>query len=121
MLKDCRVLIAEDEALIACDLACCVEAAHGQVIGPFATVKKGMAFLVDGDVQAAILDVRLADGEVTPVALHLLEHKKVVVFHTASDIPAEVVRRHGELPLCKKPMLAERVILHLARTLGQST
>ncbi len=119
MLQDCRVLIAEDELLIAMDLAHAVEAAYGQVAGPFATVKDGLAYLADNDVHAAILDVHLADRDVEPLALTLLGKGKAVVFHTASSVPTAVIERHGQVPVCRKPMQPERVVLHLAKVLGR--
>lgn len=114
MLDNCRVLIAEDEGLIALDLAHAVEAAKGEPVGPFATVKEGLGYLAQNDVHAAILDVRLADRDVSPLAVALLDRGKAVVFHTASDIPDEVASRYGPQPVCRKPMLPDRVVRHLA-------
>lgn len=121
MLNDCRVLIAEDEALIALDLAHAVEAAKGQPVGPFATVKDGLVYLAHNDVHAAILDVRLADRDVAPLALTLLDRGRPVVFHTASDVPREVARRYGALTICRKPLPAEHVVLQLAKALGRAS
>ncbi len=119
MLSKCRVLIAEDEALVACDLAYSVQAARGEVVGPFATVADGLVYLANDDVHAAILDVHLADRDVTPIAVLLLERGRPVVFHSASGVPAEIRDRFGELPLCKKPAPPEHVIWHLARAIGR--
>jgi DNA-binding NarL/FixJ family response regulator len=119
MLKDCRVLIAEDEAFVALDLTRAVEAAHGEVVGPFATVREGLVYLAHDDVHAAILDVHLADRDVEPLAVALLDRGRPVVFHSASNIPGEVTRRFGELPICRKPLRADYVVLHLAKALGR--
>ena len=120
MLNDRRVLIAEDEAMVALDLAHSVEAAHGEVVGPFATVKDGLVYLAHDDVHAAILDVHLADRDVSPLALTLLKRGSPVVFHTSSDIPEEIVKRHGRLPICRKPIPAEHVVFHLGKALGNA-
>lgn len=120
MLSQCRVLIAEDEAIVALDLAHAVEAQHGEVAGPFASVRDGLVYLAHNDVHAAILDVHLSDRDVEPLALTLLGKGKAVVFHTASRVPAAVTDRHGHVPVCRKPMAPERVVLHLARALGRS-
>ncbi len=120
MLNDCRVLIAEDEALIAYDLAHSVEVAHGTVIGPFATVKDGLTYLAHDDVHAAILDVHLADRDVAPLASALLDRGRAVVFHTASNVPSELADRYGELAICPKPLPAEQVVLHLAKAMGRT-
>ncbi len=120
MLDQCRVLIAEDEALVALDLAHAVEAAQGEVAGPFATVKDGLVYLAHNDVHAAILDIHLANQVVTPIAMALLDRGKSVVFHSASDIPAEVTARHGKVPICRKPMRPDLVVWHLAKALGRA-
>src|ERR1022692_251398 len=121
MLRDCRVLIAEDEALIALDLAHAVEAAKGEPVGPFATVKDGLVYLAHNDVHAAILDVHLADRDVAPLAMALLDHGTPVVFHSASEIPKEVAERYGPLPICRKPTPAPHVVLHVAKVLGRAS
>ncbi len=120
MLRDVRVLIAEDEALIAMDLAHSVLAAHGEVAGPFATVKDGLVYLAQNDVHAAILDVHLADRDVAPLARALLDRGRHVVFHTASHLPSELADRYGDLPICPKPLPAEHVVHHLAKTMGRA-
>jgi DNA-binding NarL/FixJ family response regulator len=117
MLDRRQVLIAEDEALVALDLAHAVEAAQGEVVGPFATVKDGLVYLARNDVHAAILDVHLADRDVEPLALALLDKGKAVVFHTASSVPAAVIDRHGAQPVCRKPMAPDRVVWHLVKAL----
>ncbi|MDQ2860385.1 MAG: hypothetical protein M3T55_06590 [Pseudomonadota bacterium] len=119
MLNDCRVLIAEDETLVASELSHSVEAAHGEVVGPFATVKDGLVYLEYGDVHAAILDVHLADRDAAPLAMALLNRGRHVVFHTASVVPTEITHRYGDVTICHKPMAPDRVILHLAKAMGR--
>jgi DNA-binding NarL/FixJ family response regulator len=115
MLNHRRILIAEDEALIAYELAQAVEDAGGEVVGPVATVREGLELLSKEEVHAAILDVRLVDRDVAPIAAVLLEKGKVVVFHTASPVPAEIVDRFGVPVVCPKPMQSGQVIIRLAR------
>jgi DNA-binding NarL/FixJ family response regulator len=119
MLNRRRILIAEDEALIAYELAQAVEAAGGEVVGPVASVREGLQLLSNEDVHAAILDVRLVDRDVAPIAAVLLEQGKVVVFHTASPVPAEIVDRFGAPIICPKPMQSRHVITRLARLIGE--
>lgn len=61
MLTGRRVLIAEDEPILALDRALSIEEARGEVVGPVATVAEALAMLAAGWVEAAILDVHLAD------------------------------------------------------------
>ena len=67
-LSRCNILIVEDQAIIALDLESAVEEANGQVIGPASTVREALKLLHANEVDAAILDANLPDGDVTPVA-----------------------------------------------------
>ena len=118
MLNHCRILIAEDEAVIAYELAQAVEQAGGEVVGPVASVKEGLLLLLHQPVHAAILDVRLLDRDIAPIAAALLEQGKKVVFHTASPVPFEIIERFGVPVVCQKPMLSEHVVTRLALLIG---
>jgi DNA-binding NarL/FixJ family response regulator len=118
MLAGRRVLIAEDEPLIAMALAHAVEAAHGEVAGPVSSVEEGLALIAKRSVHAAILDVRLIDRDVAPVARLLLAQGRAVVFHTASPVPEEIFARHGNVVICEKPMASEAVVRRLARLIA---
>src|SRR5215213_268091 len=67
MLFGACVLVAEDECIIAMDLADTFESAGATVIGPAATVREALRLLATKPVDRAFLDFNLADGEVTPV------------------------------------------------------
>jgi DNA-binding LytR/AlgR family response regulator len=114
MLNRRRILIAEDEALIAYELTKAVEDADGEVVGPVDSVKEALRLLAGEEIHAAILDVQLVDRDVAPIAAALLEQGKAVVFHTASPVPAEIARRVGALVVCAKPMLSAQVVTRLA-------
>lgn len=114
MLSRRRVLIAEDHPLVAYAIARAVEDADGEVVGPVSTVEEGLSLLRQAKVDAAILDVGLADRDVGPIAASLLEQGAVVVFHTASPVPAAILARHGPVVVCPKPMEPERVVQKLA-------
>lgn len=63
-----RVLIVEDELLIAMEIeALVVESGH-EVAGPLATVNAALAFLETERVDAALLDVSLRGEPIYPVA-----------------------------------------------------
>ncbi len=56
-LGSARVLVVEDEMLIALDLADVVETGGGKVVGPAASVKQALALVKEEVPDAAILDV----------------------------------------------------------------
>lgn len=115
MLTGQRILIAEDETFIALDMASGIEEAGGQVVGPAASVSEALALLAVNEVTGAILDVNLADRDVTPVALMLIARNVPIVFHTGVGIPPELTLGHPDLVVCIKPTSLDRLIAHLKR------
>jgi DNA-binding NarL/FixJ family response regulator len=118
MLDRRRILIADDQSIIAHELSNAVEAAAGEVIGPVARVRDGLDLIGREEIDAAILDVGLVDRDVVPMAASLLRRNKTVVFHTASALAAEIVDRFGPPALCPKPMRSEQVVACLTRLLA---
>jgi DNA-binding response OmpR family regulator len=68
-----RILICEDEPLIAMHLAALIEDYGCQVIGPYTSIRDARAGLRKQAVDAAVLDIELADGASTPLAAALRE------------------------------------------------
>lgn len=110
MLANAHVLILEDEAIPALDLALTVETAGGIVIGPAGTIAAALALLDEQDIAAAILDVNLPDGDLTPVAIRLLERGVPVIVHTGAGAPHELLRRYPDLPVYVKPTASDRLV-----------
>jgi DNA-binding NtrC family response regulator len=102
-LNGISVLIVEDEAYIALDLAAGIEQAGGCVVGPVATVREALAIVASRQVEAAILDVNLPDGQVGPVLGLLSARGTTVVLHTGVGLPPDIATLHPELPVFKKP------------------
>jgi DNA-binding response OmpR family regulator len=86
MLKQARVLVVEDEPFIALTLAFAIEDA-GVVVGPAGSVKEALALLQSRPVSAAILDVNLADGDVSPVLEILVELGTPLIVQTSVGLP----------------------------------
>jgi len=120
MLSGVRILVAEDECLIALDLADMFEDAGATVIGPAATVREALSLLATERVDRAFLDFNLADGEVTPV-LEMLSSKGVpIVVYTGRGLPNELSSKHPDVTVLRKPERAERLITELAAAKGKA-
>jgi CheY-like chemotaxis protein len=112
-LSRCKVLIVEDQAIIALDLQAAVEDANAQVIGPAPTVRKALDLLENAEVHAAILDANLPDGDITPVAVALIERSVPFIINTGAAVPLQL-RRFPDLLVFRKPTPASRLIRELA-------
>lgn len=82
-LTDRRILIVEDESLVAMLLETILEDMGCTPAGPIATVAEALAFLAGDEViDAALLDVNVAGHEVFPVAAELEARGIPFVFST---------------------------------------
>lgn len=96
-----RVLIVEDDPLIACDLRSIVEEAGHEVVSVCASRRAGLAQVGQG-VDFALLDVDLADGKSFPVAEALRARSIPFAFVSGSrrsDVPPLL----GAAPFIAKP------------------
>ena len=124
MLKRSPILIAEDETIIALDLVLAVQDADGEVVGPAATVKEALALLKTRPVRGAILDVNLADRDITPVAVYLLNRDIPIIVQSGLGIPTELTARFPDLVARMKPNRADQLVTELASMItkqGKST
>ncbi|MBS0504023.1 MAG: response regulator [Proteobacteria bacterium] len=104
------VLIVEDEGLVAADLAFALEELGGRIVGPVATVAEALILLEEHAVAAAVLDGILADRDVTPVALLLVDRGVPFVIHTGTALPDELAALHPALTVLPKPQRADIVM-----------
>ncbi len=83
VLSGRRVLIVEDESLVAMLLETILEDMGCTPVGPASTVDEGMALAAGGDaLDAALLDVNVAGRQVFPVAQALKDRGVPFVFST---------------------------------------
>ncbi|SHG34099.1 CheY chemotaxis protein or a CheY-like REC (receiver) domain [Kaistia soli DSM 19436] len=104
LLAGLHILIVEDDALIAFDLAENFTHAGAVVIGPVNTVGSALRAIAEADrLDAAVVDLNLFGELAFPVADLLLERSIPFVFATgldASDIPM----RYAAIGHCAKPV-----------------
>jgi DNA-binding response OmpR family regulator len=97
-----RVLVVEDDLAIAEELIDALNYMNFETIGPFRTSDDALAAIADGAPNAAILDVRLANGVSFPVARRLRDIGVPFLFMTGSV--NEVIDEFAFAPALKKPV-----------------
>lgn len=97
-----RVILVEDDFLIQMDLALTLEAAGVQVVTA-STLSEGLE-LVDASFDAAILDIRLPDGEVYPIAEELEKRDTPLIFHSGNVEGSEIATRFPNAIALSKPV-----------------
>ena len=110
-----RVLVVEDEALVAMDLQFAFEDAGAQVLGPAMSLSEALTVAEQAEIDCALLDVDIAGQDVYPVAQVLQRRGIPFIFHTGHGSR----RAHGEMfpgtITCLKPTLPETLIDLLAK------
>ena len=97
----CRVLVVEDEALIAILMEDMVRDFGSEVVGPSATLEHAIRLASDDTINAAILDINLAGAVVFPVADALRERGTPIIFATGYGAKALPPRFAGSLTVAK--------------------
>ncbi|HVF95358.1 MAG TPA: response regulator [Sphingomonas sp.] len=108
-LHHCRILVVEDEYMLAEELAQELADAGAQVLGPVASIETAMALLDhEANPHGAILDVNLGGEPVFPLADTLIGRGIPVIFTTGYD-PATLPIRFAHVRTCGKPFTSARV------------
>ena len=115
-----KVLVVEDEFIIALDLSETVQDLGYDLEGPFEGNEAAFEALEDESLpDCAILDVFTADGEVYPLADRLVEAGVPIVFHSGHVTPEEVKARYPDAQACAKPCPPDRLIDALQEAVGR--
>jgi len=105
-----RVLIVEDNFIIAAALARIFKAQGAELLGPAGTVSDALALIADNEIiDGAALDVNLRGEMVYPVANVLRAKKVPIVFMTGYD-DASIAPGYTDFPCMQKPFTIERLM-----------
>ena len=117
-LANRRVLVAEDEYMIAEEIATVLGDAGAEALGPVPRVADALRLLAaENRIDGALLDVNLGGEAVWPVVDALLARGVPVVLasgYDASAIPAAYAR----LPRCQKPATGHDLARALVRAMS---
>ena len=97
-----RVLLVEDEAYVVLDISMELRGHGITVVGPAASSDEALALIGRETIDAAVLDVKLGDGDCTAVADALNERGIRFLFLTGYGAE-RVPERHQNRPLINKP------------------
>ena len=112
-----KVLIVEDESLVALHIESMLEEIGCQVVASVPRLVKALSLAGSLDIDLAVLDINLAGEVVYPLALRLADRGIPFVFSTgysSAILPPELRDR----PLVKKPVTLDRLkkAVAMART-----
>ncbi|MDM7955145.1 response regulator [Blastomonas sp.] len=112
-----RILVVEDEYLVADELHMELERIGATVIGPVASLADAIAIIAaTPHIDGAVLDGNLKGEMVFPAADQLLDRGIPIVFVSGYDALA-IPERFRQAPRCDKPVGVRRIIETLKRAL----
>jgi len=102
-----RVLVVEDEMLVAIDYCHHLTAAGAEIVGPFTSVSQALTSVDTGDiaVDVAVLDYALADQTSDPLQAAL--ERRRIPFVVITGYPRVLVRRAEDQQILTKPISPE--------------
>jgi DNA-binding NtrC family response regulator len=113
-LKGSRILIVEDEFIIALEVQSCLEEAGATVVGPAFTVSKAIELASRENLSAAVLDLRLGRDSAAPIAAVLAERHIPFVFYTGQPATDPVRRAWPQATTVSKPASDNQIVSALA-------
>jgi CheY-like chemotaxis protein len=112
-----RVLVAEDQLLIALDFEEILNGLGCAVLGPMRAVSDAVAIARYADLTGAVLNVSLVDGLVFPAA-RLLQVRKIPFFFVTGHEDVLVPSELKGVPLVRKPVDEETFITAYSEIIG---
>ena len=97
------VMVVEDEFFVALDVEDVIACLGYEMVGPYPTIREAREGLSALTPDCAVLDVRLKDGDVFPIADALHAAKVPIVFHSGHADDRELRRRYPTALVCSKP------------------
>jgi two-component SAPR family response regulator len=118
-LEGRKILVVEDEFLVAMTLSEILEEAGAIVAGPFGRLSEALAFVeTEGSsLDGAVLDVTLHGQTSYPIADVLIAHGVKFVFATGYDTRALDATYRG-YPRCEKPYRPEALLTALTNAVS---
>ncbi|MBV9841343.1 MAG: response regulator [Sphingomonadaceae bacterium] len=115
-LERCRILVVEDEYLLADEMADELMDEGAVVLGPVPSVDGALALLDGQSPDGAILDLNLGGEPAFRVADALIGRGVPLIFTTGYDAGA-VPERFSHIRRCEKPVNLRRIIAALEKAL----
>lgn len=113
-----RILVVEDEALIAMHMTEVLESSGFEVVGPYQTVSRALAALnVPNCCDVAILDAHLRDESALPIAKALIQRAIpffVVTGYNRAQLPEELALA----TILTKPVDTENLVSEIQRCMA---
>ncbi len=103
-----KVLVVEDEMLVAIDYCQHLKDAGAEIVGPFTSVTQAQNCVDTADVDFAVLDYALADQTSDPLQAAL--ERRHIPFVVITGYPRVLVRRTDDQQILTKPISPDALL-----------
>ncbi|MDB6454913.1 response regulator [Falsirhodobacter sp. 20TX0035] len=112
------VFLVEDELLVAMELQDLIEEAGLVADGPYSSVSRAIEALEAAVPVCAVLDVRLRDGEIFPVADELAKRGVPLIFHSGHATSDQILARYPAATFYEKPCIPSQIVQAITKMAG---
>jgi CheY-like chemotaxis protein len=113
-----RILIVEDDALLALDLAQNLERAGFSVVGQAASASRALALLAKSNCDAAVLDVYLGRGQTSEPVAQALKLRGIPFVTVTAYSHEQRPAAYAGSAILSKPVRLPDLLAELQRCLG---
>jgi DNA-binding response OmpR family regulator len=107
-----RILIVEDEPIVALNYASILQEAGYKCVGPVGSIKKGLDLIASEDLDGAVLDIDISGVPVDPIIMALRAKHVPYVFVSACP---ELAGPYQNAIFVEKPCTAAQLIAAVKR------
>lgn len=112
-----RILVIEDEYMLADEVRIELEARAAMVLGPVGRLDQALALIRSTpDIDGALLDVNLG-GQPVFAAVDLLRAREIPVILTTGYDTGSIPERYADIVRCEKPLVMAKVVTTLESVL----
>jgi CheY-like chemotaxis protein len=109
-LDGLRILVVEDEYIIAMEVKRWLQAAGAEVAGPVPSVERALNLIEDGEINAAILDLNLGVGQTALPIADRLGTLGVPHLFATGDVRFSEASGYDDRPRLDKPFVEAELV-----------
>jgi CheY-like chemotaxis protein len=118
LLAGTRILVADDELMIALDVGSSLAEAGAEILGPCTTVAQALEVAEGQQLSAALLDISLGRNTTETIALALHSRGIPFAFYSGQDLPDVMKSQWPDSNVISKPARDETLIQALSDLLA---
>jgi two-component SAPR family response regulator len=107
-----RILIVEDEPIVALNYAAILQEAGYESVGPVGSIKQGLDLVASEQLDGAVLDIDISGAPVDPIIVALRAKRVPYIFVSAYP---ERAGRYGNAIFVEKPCTAAQLFAAVKR------